>query len=151
SRYNMLDYCSVIKSIGREPITKTPKTALISHVAIEGGETLLLINVHMLLFKHSWLFYKELERILQACNKERHYPAIFCGDFNTFLPWQLALLDVTLLQAGFKRCKPTHRPRGARFLDHVYTRGLILHELQIVDSISSSDHFPLLCDLELTK
>ncbi|MCK5880227.1 MAG: hypothetical protein KAG18_00045 [Sinobacterium sp.] len=149
SRYKLLEDCVAIKSIGREPITKTPKTALVSFVEVENGQTLLLINIHMLLFKRASQFYKELKCVFKVCEKYRHYPAIFCGDFNTFLPWQLLLLDAVLKREGFYRCKPEYRPRGSRYLDHVYARGLRLVELQIVDTISSSDHFPLLCEFTI--
>ncbi len=149
SRYNMLEDCVAIKSIGREPLTKTPKTALITYLKMEEGQTLLVVNVHMLLFKSVWLFRQELKQILSDCKKDRHLPAVFCGDFNTFLPWHLTLLDKILYRDGFYRCKPKHRPRGSRYLDHVYVRGLKLIEMQIVDRVFSSDHFPLLCELEL--
>ena len=148
SRYSLHDYCMAIKSIGREPVTKTPKTALITYLTMENGQTLLVINVHMLLFKHLRLFNEELKKILINVKKDKHLPAIFCGDFNTFLPWQLALLDIILKREGFNRCKPAFRPRGARYLDHIYSRGLIMVESQIVDTISSSDHFPLLCEFK---
>ncbi len=148
-RHQLSVDCHSVQSIGREPLTKTPKSALITTVEMDGGQQLLVINIHMLLFKNTVRFREELLKVVKQTKPYRHLPAIFAGDFNTFTPWQLVWLDMILKRFGFTRCKPDHRPRGARFLDHVYVRGLKVHHHEIIDTVSSSDHFPLLCELEL--
>jgi len=147
SPYVMRQECFALKSIGREPITQTPKSALITLHELQNGQTLLLINIHMLLFKHTRLFRRELQQVLALCENYRHFPAIFCGDFNTFMPWQLKLLDLYLYKSGFHRAKPSHKANKGAFLDHVYYRALKLEKMEVIDSITSSDHYPILCQL----
>lgn len=147
SSHAICDNSTPVLSIAREPVTKTPKTALICQLPMANGETLLLINIHMLLFKRKQSFKKELANVLQHCQKFKHQPAIFCGDFNTFTQTQLKLLDDTLFNEGFNRCIPAHEPRANRFLDHIYVRGLKIEMMEIIDTITSSDHYPLICQL----
>lgn len=137
-------------SLSREPVTNTPKTTLISLMPMACGQTLLLINLHMLLFKRRTQFRGELEHILTYCEPYDDLPAVFCGDFNTFTLTQLKLLDDILGDKGFSRCLPRHAPRTKRYLDHIYIRRLNLLEMEIIDTISSSDHSPLICKVELS-
>ncbi|WP_439134574.1 endonuclease/exonuclease/phosphatase family protein [Pseudomaricurvus sp.] len=138
-------------SLRREPVTRTPKATVISLMPTACGQNLLLINLHMLLFKRRSVFKLELEQILAACERYSHLPAVFCGDFNTFTRSQLRLLDEILGAAGFERCRPFHKPRTRRYLDHIYIRGLHLLEMEIIDTISSSDHSPLICRVALAS
>ena len=147
--FKLTEHAWSVKSIGREPLTKTAKTALISLIEMQGGQPLLLINIHMLLFKYKRLMQMEIEKVMRSCEDYDDFPAIFCGDFNTFTPWQLRFLDKLLNQKGFSRAKPKQRPKGKLYLDHIYTRGISAESVEILDSIKSSDHYPLLCDLRL--
>lgn len=147
SSHAICDHSTPVLSLQREPITKTPKTALICQMPLSNGETLIVINIHMLLFKRKTAFTQELANVLQHCQTNRHCPAIFCGDFNTFTQAQLKLLDDTLFNEGFNRVIPAHEPRANRFLDHIYVRGLKVEMMEIIDTITSSDHYPLICQL----
>jgi endonuclease/exonuclease/phosphatase (EEP) superfamily protein YafD len=147
----MDSHCYSLLSVATEPVTNTHKSALISLLPMVSGESLLVINIHMLLFKRRGVFKKELAQILRLCERYKNLPAIFCGDFNTFTKPQLKILDYTLQLEGFSRCQPLHEPRAKRFLDHIYIRGLQLEKMQILDTITSSDHFPLECQLSLKK
>jgi endonuclease/exonuclease/phosphatase (EEP) superfamily protein YafD len=149
SHYNLAEDCGALLSIAREPVTNTPKTALVSVIALANGQQLLVINLHMLLFKRRSIFKKELQQILDYCAEYDDLPAIFCGDFNTFTQTQQKFLDGMLATRGYSRCIPLHEPRAKRFLDHIYIRGLNVLMMEIIDTISSSDHYPLICTLEL--
>lgn len=147
SPYYMQDVAKPLLSIAREPITRTPKSALICVLTVEQGRELLLINIHMLLFKRAATFKNELLQVMEACQEYHYLPAIFCGDFNTFTQPQLALLDSVLAEFNFERCQPFHAPRSKRYLDHIYIRDLTLLNLEVIDTIASSDHYPLICEL----
>lgn len=151
SHHYLLEDCESLLSLAREPVTKTPKTALVSLIAMANGQQLLVINLHMLLFKRRAIFKKELQQIIDYSAQYDHLPAIFCGDFNTFTEAQQRLLDDTLATRGFSRCIPLHEPRAKRFLDHIYIRGLNVLMMEIIDTISSSDHYPLICTVELNN
>lgn len=151
SGYPIHKQAQALLSLRREPVTRTPKATVISLMPMASGHNLLLINLHMLLFKRRSAFKLELEQVLSACEPYSHLPAVFCGDFNTFTRTQLRLLDHILGEAGFERCKPFHMPRTRRYLDHIYIRGLHLLEMEIIDTISSSDHSPLICRVELAQ
>jgi endonuclease/exonuclease/phosphatase (EEP) superfamily protein YafD len=149
SCHPMHEEAHALLSLQREPVTRTPKATVISLMPMACGQTLLVINLHMLLFKRRLIFRLELELILAACEPYAHLPAIFCGDFNTFTRGQLRMLDHILGDSGFLRCLPQHTPRNKRYLDHIYIRGLHLLEMEIIDTISSSDHSPLICKVRL--
>lgn len=149
SPYCIAEEAHALLSLQREPITRTPKATIISLLPMACGQTLLVINLHMLLFKRRLIFQLELELILAACEPYAHLPAVFCGDFNTFTRSQLRMLDQILGATGFLRCLPQHTPRNKRYLDHIYIRGLHLLEMEIIDTISSSDHSPLICRVRL--
>lgn len=148
SRYFVDESCYSLLSIATEPVTNTHKSSVISLMRLASGNEVLVINIHMLLFKRRSIFKKELAQVLRLCQRYKRLPAIFCGDFNTFTSVQLKLLDYTLQVEGFSRCEPAHEPRGKQFLDHIYIRGLECIEMDIVDTISSSDHYPLICKLK---
>lgn len=151
SGYPIHKQAHALLSLRREPVTKTPKATVISLLPMTTGQNLLVINLHMLLFKRRSVFKLELEQVLSTVKTYSHLPAVFCGDFNTFTRSQLRLLDEILGEAGFERCKPFHMPRTRRYLDHIYIRGLHLLEMEIIDTISSSDHSPLICKVELAS
>lgn len=149
SEYSPLPDAYNVLSLGREPITRTPKSALISLYALEDGRTLLVINLHMLLFKGKKKMQSELQQIMDYTAKYAHFPAIFSGDFNTFTAKQREQVDIQLALVGFDRCFPKHEAKGRRYLDHIYVRGMKTTHVEILDNITSSDHFPLFCELEV--
>jgi endonuclease/exonuclease/phosphatase (EEP) superfamily protein YafD len=149
SDYRMGGNPLALLSHGREPISNTPKAAQVSFFDLEDGRQLLVINIHMLLFKRKKNINKEFQQILKATDAYRDYPAIFAGDFNTFTAKQRQHIDIILAGDGYVRCVPDKEPRGKRALDHVYVRGMSNHSVSIVDNISSSDHYPLYCRLQI--
>ncbi|NRA41907.1 MAG: endonuclease/exonuclease/phosphatase family protein [Pseudomonadales bacterium] len=149
SRYALKQPIAVIRSLGKELVTQTPKLSLVSLMEMQGGQPLLLINTHMLLFKSARSLRREVKHVLVDCADYQQLPAIYCGDFNTFTRWQLRCLDNILRKHGFTRISnKLYRPNELA-LDHIYLRGLKVKQISRLAKVKSSDHKPIVCQLAL--
>jgi endonuclease/exonuclease/phosphatase (EEP) superfamily protein YafD len=134
-----------------EPILKTTKAALISYYKIEGsqGLDLAVCNIHAPLIRSPKQAASDLELIVETLELHEG-PILFAGDFNTFSRPYLLRIDEALAKLGLERKVLKEDPRvKLAQLDHVYLRGLRAISAEVITSTVSSDHFPLVCQLQL--
>ncbi len=122
------------------------KSALLTAHPLQNGETLWVLNVHMLLTISRRTLAQELQQLSTLVSAHQG-PLIVAGDFNT---WSRARL---MLWRRWARHHHLHwpTPENAHFikahrnhpLDHLLYRGLRLQGLRALPS-ACSDHNPLL-------
>lgn len=133
-----------------EPVFKTPKTAHFCQFAVLDSSTLLsVVNVHATLFRSVKGSIDELHHLLSSLPQEDG-PMILAGDFNTISHKYRDALTREMAHHGLMLAGmeiDSRSPRAA--LDHVFVRGLRVRSATVEHRIRSSDHFPLLLDLQL--
>lgn len=133
-----------------EPFVQTPKTALVSDFAIESAsgkqKVLRVINVHAINFVGNQAFKNHMKQVFQRI-VEHEGPVIFAGDFNTWNPGRTRFLREGAAALGLVE---SHSAGGTLLtLDYVFTRGLKTLSTDVPSQIRSSDHAPLLVEVEL--
>lgn len=139
-----------------EPVTNTPKVSLFTeYPLLHQSETLLTINTHLINFVELNHFRAQLHD-LEAVIALHKGPVIFAGDFNIWSRSRWLLLKETALRLGLSQASFTEidTQKIKRFLlspplDYVFYRGLAENRVNasVLDSISSSDHNPMLVEL----
>lgn len=130
---------------GTEPLTRTPKSMLVSEFALAGGgQRLVLVNLHGINFRPARALAAQLGE-LDARLDDHHGPLLVVGDFNT---WSRARREVVAAFVARHRLASAFAPGQGPRLDAVYLRGLELIEAEIVDA-RSSDHDALRVSLEV--
>jgi len=130
-----------LRSKSIEPVSATPKTALISMV-----ENLMLINIHGLNFVSLSQWINQLEDIAKFISSHNG-PIIFAGDFNT---WSKKRMNFLLLFCQKHKLKKLEIKNQSSYsflnysLDHILTRGIKVISAEALNEINSSDHKPLL-------
>lgn len=127
-----------------EPVFATPKMSLVTEYRIQGKPyTLMVANIHGINYNykvHSAL-RNQVRQVLQHLKTHRG-PIIFAGDFNTWMPSRLRLVDKELSAIGLKRVQATNITVSP-VLDHIYVRGLRVHQAEMLSTLLGSDHFPI--------
>ncbi len=139
----------------REPIIRTPKMTTYQTFRVKGlrpSETLLVANIHAINFVTKNKFKRHIQQVINQI-KSHVGPVIFIGDMNTWSSSKKeALLEMTasvgLQYFDFPRPEV---PGMHSDLDHVFARGLKIHSVKFLDTITTSDHFPIAVDAELLK
>ena len=141
-----------VRGEGREPLTGTPKMALLTRHALDGDETALLaVNVHGHLAVPAAAFAAQMQRIAERVAPHRG-PVLWAGDFNT---WSAARLRTVRRLAGRLGLAPVRIvPEGrTRFLgnvlDHAFVRDLEILSARALTEIDSSDHVPFRLELKV--
>lgn len=125
-----------------EPIAATPKASLAQIFSISPPLLpLMIINTHSLNFVRFEAFKKQIWQLLHTARLHQG-PLIWAGDFNTWSSQRLNFMDTELAQIGLTRLVPHPDPRFLK-LDHIWTRGCTTKRLQLLSTVTSSDHFPL--------
>jgi endonuclease/exonuclease/phosphatase (EEP) superfamily protein YafD len=75
-------------------------------------------------------------------------PLVVAGDFNTWWPARRKFLIEALDKLGLEHI---HQSDGLLVLDHVFTRGLRTISHRDDEKIQSSDHKPMLLELEVLR
>lgn len=140
----------------QEPITGTPKVSLFVKYALNSdGDTLLTVNTHLINFVETSKFQMQLQEI-EVIISQHQGSVIFSGDFNT---WNRSRWLLLLNMAAKLGLTPVSFPlieslKIKRFLlspplDYIFYRGFKQKtaNAKVIDSISSSDHNPLLVEL----
>jgi len=130
----------------KEPIIRTPKTALVSYYSIKGFDHHLLVaNIHGINFSLGLRTYRQQLNMLYDAIKHHDGPMIVAGDFNSWSNARLSEVDelinrLSLSEIEYSVNNKTHIFGNA--IDHVFYR-----QLEIVDNqvwqVSSSDHNPI--------
>jgi endonuclease/exonuclease/phosphatase (EEP) superfamily protein YafD len=133
-----------LQTAGREPLTRTPKLALLTEYRLGGSNRLLVGNVHAINFAGFANFKAQMQRIEAALAAHRG-PALLAGDFNTWTTRRLRRLEDLTRAAGLEPV-PFVGDRRATPLDHAFVR-----ELQVLDGrihrTRASDHAALSFEL----
>ena len=134
-----------------EPLIQIPKVASVMSFPLEKGNSLLLINVHLINFEWGISAYQtQLEQLFSFV--ENHPgPIIISGDFNAWNERRLNLVNTLMQKYGLDSVALSQDER-VRFLeyplDYIFTRGVKVVSATS-EVVTSSDHNPLLMEFEL--
>jgi endonuclease/exonuclease/phosphatase (EEP) superfamily protein YafD len=136
-----------------EPIAGTPKSATFVKYPISGkAEELLVISVHGINFETNGAFKRHMCQIKRVI--EKHVgPVLLAGDFNTWNDSRTSHLssvasDLGLIEAPYKNGEARMSFAG-HFLDHIFTRGLVVNSAEVMADSVGSDHKPFLLDFSI--
>ena len=132
----------------QEPFVKTPKVGLASTVLI-AGKPVHLVNLHLPLLRTAKQSQADLSTMLADIGKLTG-PIIVAGDFNSFHRGYLRSMQAVLADIGLEHVVIPRDPRPTLAqLDHIFCRGLKVRLIRVANSYTSSDHFPIICELIL--
>ena len=133
-----------------EPFVQTHKMLLQTCYALQGcPHNLMVFNLHALNFSRTRHYIEQLAQI-SAAAKSHHGPMILAGDFNTWSQQRYSLLKKTTTELGLTEAEISRKSKARHFyrhLDHLFYRGLRLDGVEMVESVSSSDHLPIVATL----
>ena len=134
-----------------EPIIQIPKVASVMNLPLEKGNSLLLINVHLINFEWGISAYQaQLEQLFSFVENHQG-PIIMAGDFNAWNEERLNLVNNLIQKYGLDSVALSQDER-VRFLDYpldyIFTRGVKVVSATS-EVVTSSDHNPLLMEFEL--
>ena len=134
-----------------EPLIQIPKVASMMSFPLEKGDSLLLINVHLINFEWGISAYQtQLEQIFSFVENHQG-PIIMSGDFNAWNEVRLNLVNNLMKKYGLDSVALSQDER-VRFLgyplDYIFTRGVKVVSATS-EVVTSSDHNPLLVEFEL--
>lgn len=134
-----------------EPIIQIPKVASVMNLPLEKGNSLLLINVHLINFEWGISAYQaQLEQLFSFVENHQG-PIIMAGDFNAWNEDRLNLVNNLIQKYGLDSVVLSQDER-VRFLgyplDYIFTRGVKVVSATS-EVVTSSDHNPLLMTFEL--
>ena len=134
-----------------EPIIQIPKVASVMSFPLEKGDSLLLINVHLINFEWGISAYQaQLEQLFSFVENHQG-PIIMSGDFNAWNERRLNLVNNLMQKYGLDAVVLSQDER-VRFLgyplDYIFTRGVKVVSATS-EVVTSSDHNPLLMEFEL--
>jgi endonuclease/exonuclease/phosphatase (EEP) superfamily protein YafD len=137
-----------------EPITRIPKSTLISRYPLSGTEQELLVaNMHAINFSmQPAAFQKQFDR-LEGLLAAVQGPLIVSGDFNTWTSGRMAQVKAMANRLGLTAVGFDENRRSrffGRHVDHVYYRGLEAKNAA-TPVVSTSDHNPLLVVFKLAN
>ncbi|QOR09371.1 endonuclease/exonuclease/phosphatase family protein [Haemophilus parainfluenzae] len=134
-----------------EPIIQIPKVASIMNLPLEKGNSLLIINVHLINFEWGISAYQaQLEQLFSFVENHQG-PIIMAGDFNAWNEERLNLVNNLIKKYGLNSVALSQDER-VRFLgyplDYIFMRGVKVVSATS-EVVTSSDHNPLLMEFEL--
>lgn len=137
---------------GKEPWIRIPKVGMAMLFPLVDGNSLLVINVHLVNFELNTTYYKQQINQMFDLIKSHTGPVIFAGDLNAWSKARYQFLKALAQKYQLQEVHftPDYRLRFMRKpLDFVFIRGLQVISAT-TDKTESSDHNPLLLDLEFT-
>lgn len=141
-------YC--VSSVG-EPWIRIPKVAGALYFPLPNGESLLIINAHLINFELQPNAYKEqLEQVFSLIRAHQS-AVILAGDFNAWRDARKNLLNEFVAEVGLQEVhfSPDHRVQFfSHPLDFIFTRGVKVNSAKS-ETVQSSDHAPVFIDFEL--
>ena len=134
-----------------EPIIQIPKVASVMNLPLEKGNSLLLINVHLINFEWEISAYQtQLEQLFSLIENYQG-SIVMAGDFNAWNEDRLNLVNNLMKKYGLDSLALSQDER-VRFLgyplDYIFTRGVKVVSATS-EVVTSSDHNPLLIEFEL--
>ena len=142
-------YCA---AMGDEPWLRIPKVANALRFPLTNGESLLVVNIHLVNFEWIPEQYRQQLTTMMERIAEHKSAVILAGDFNSWNKERLALIRSLAAEQGLHEVDFSDDQR-LRFLgqplDHIFIRGLSVKQAKTMQ-VQSSDHNPLLVELEFT-
>lgn len=134
-----------------EPLIQIPKVASVMNLPLEKGNSLLLINVHLINFEWGISAYQaQLEQLFSLIENYQG-SIVMAGDFNAWNEDRLNLVNNLMRKYGLDSVALSQDER-VRFLgyplDYIFTRGVKVVSATS-EVVTSSDHNPLLMTFEL--
>jgi endonuclease/exonuclease/phosphatase (EEP) superfamily protein YafD len=133
-----------LQSEAREPITRTPKLALVTAHRLSDDSTLLVVNVHAINFAGFDPFDAQLEAVEKQI-RAHEGPVLLAGDFNTWSGRRRARLSRLRDELELDAVRFELDPRRAP-LDHAFVRGLVVEHSKVHRG-RASDHMALSFEL----
>lgn len=135
-----------------EPITETPKMALITEYALRSREdSLLVINIHAINFVLPIDLKTQLDD-LATFIKSHKGPVIFAGDFNAWSPAKKRILFNITRKLELKSINfgaNDYRTKTFGYaLDYIFVRNMSYENSKVWGHIHGSDHKALTVDLK---
>ncbi|MEN8141703.1 MAG: endonuclease/exonuclease/phosphatase family protein [Thermodesulfobacteriota bacterium] len=138
----------------QEPLLRLPKTTMVTSYALAGhGESLLVINLHMVNFTLGQRAFRSQLAAVGSLMVDHEGPVILAGDLNTWNSKRLAIIHQFSQRHDLQEVEFARDQRSTRFgqiLDHVWYRGLVPSGAHIED-VSSSDHNPCLVTFRVAQ
>lgn len=150
SRFTPQTYCA---GSSVEPWIRIPKVGNAMLFPLADGRRLLTVNLHLVNFELNPTYYYRQLRAMMALIARHQGPIILAGDFNSWNGRRLALIRRLTAQYRLQEVQfsPDHRLRFFGYpLDWVFVRGFKTLRATTLQT-GSSDHNPLLLELELIK
>ena len=134
-----------------EPLIQIPKVASMMSFLLEKGDSLLIINVHLINFEWGISAYQAQLKQIFSFVENHQGPIIMSGDFNAWNEDRLNLVNNLMKKYGLDSVALSQDER-VRFLgyplDYIFTRGVKVVSATS-EVVTSSDHNPLLMTFEL--
>jgi len=136
----------MIRTTQREWHFLTPKTAVLNRFLVQ-NKSVLVVNCHAINFVLNKSYFDSMNLLAEKIIHHQG-PLLVAGDFNTWNGprWQ-GLLSI-FRNIGLEHI-PLENDRRWLKLDHVFCRGLRVHQAKVVPHIKGSDHLPLLFEFSL--
>ncbi len=136
-----------------EPWIIIPKVASAARFPLKNQQSLLIVNLHLVNFELTPTNYRrQIEKMMGLIAKHQG-PIILAGDFNTWNEGRLKLVRRLAQQVDLQELSylPDNRMRFlGNPLDHIFIRGFNVIQAT-TEQTDSSDHNPLLAELELRR
>ncbi len=145
---------SFTRTTDLEPFIKTPKTTTYAYYPIANShKTLLALSIHGINFANHQAFVNHINQSVDMI-KNHDGPVIFGGDFNTRTKKRTShlrrlLKSLGLTEMSFRNDKRMRAVKVGPILDHVFIRGLLVRDSEVLGKIKSSDHKAMVLDLAL--
>ena len=139
-----------------EPFIKTPKTTTHAYYPIAGTDkTLLALSIHGINFANHQAFVNHVNLSVDLI-QNHDGPIIYGGDFNTRTKKRTRHLkrlmtSLGLKESTFRNDKRMRAVKVGQYLDHVFTKGLLVRDAEVLKDIKSSDHKAMILDLVLDQ
>ena len=140
------DDITTVLSQGRELRFATHKSQVITHHPLQGGDTLLVANIHAINFVRHGQFNQEIATLRQVLLQHRG-PLIVAGDFNVWSRSRRLYLAQFCRAMGLKKAVmedakyiKTYRRQP---LDFIFYRDLTLRSAIAINTPTVSDHNPI--------
>ena len=138
----------------KEPLTRIPKTILITRYPLSGGnQVVMLANVHLINYTLTVSNFRAQLKQLEKILSKHQGPLIVSGDFNTWNDERMAVVHTIASSLDLKAVTFSENYRSTVFghnVDHIYYRGLELIKALSV-KLTTSDHNPLIVKFRLTN
>tara|TARA_B100000749_G_scaffold280875_1_gene279615 strand:- start:61105 stop:61929 length:825 start_codon:yes stop_codon:yes gene_type:complete len=127
-----------LRTVDREPFSKSPKMNLVTRYSLSNGQKLLVINIHGINFRDTDRLKAQIE-LAKSYMDAHDGPIVYAGDFNTKNEEKLEMADRWMESYGMERLKFDGDNRRKK-LDNVYFRGLEVRDKQLLTNVEGSDH-----------